>query len=309
MIVTITLNPSVDISYKMEEFIIDDVNRCSNVSKTPGGKGLNVARVLKQLQEAVMATGFLGGYTGEFIESELKKLDIKSNFLKIKGSTRNCIAILNNGNQTEILEAGEKVPLEEQNKFLEFLEETIPEKSVITISGSMPPGIEVDYYEKIIAIGNKKNAKIILDTSGASLVNVLRGNLKPFGIKPNETEIKQIENRNLKNTGELIEYLKSELFRGIELIVVTMGSKGALVKNKNDFYKVELPKIKAINPVGSGDSSVAGLSYGIENNLNIEEIIKYSMACGVLNAMEEKTGYINTDNLEKILKQIKITKV
>lgn len=310
MIVTITLNPSIDISYRLDKFILDDVNRTNNVKKTAGGKGLNVTRVLNQLASNVMPTGFLGGYTGEFIEEDLKNLGIESKFLKVKGNTRNCIAILHEGKQTEILESGEEITKEEQKDFLDLFCDIAKDSSVITISGSMPPGIETDYYEEIIKLVANGNKKIILDTSGESLRNIiLNSEIKPFCIKPNETEIKQIENKEISSKEELVDYLKSDIFKGIELIVVTMGGEGGLVKYKNDFYNITIPKVNVVNPVGSGDSTVAGLAYGLDNNLEIDEIIKYGMGCGILNAMEEKTGYINIEKLDDIMRKIIINKL
>ncbi|HHX67736.1 MAG: 1-phosphofructokinase [Miniphocaeibacter sp.] len=310
MIVTVTLNPSIDISYRLEEFLIDGVNRTNKVSKTPGGKGLNVTRVLKQLKADVLATGFLGGRTGEFLEDGLKELSINTKFLQVKGNTRNCIAILHEGKQTEILESGEEISKEEQEEFFRLFEKIIEKASVVTISGSVPPGIASDYYEELLKIASRNNIKVILDTSGNSLKNiVLNSEIKPYCIKPNETEIKQIEGKEINTKKELIEYLKSKIFNEIELVVVTMGGEGALVKYKDEFYNVEIPKIKVVNPVGSGDSTVAGIAYGLENNLNIEETIKYAMTCGILNTMEEKTGFINVNEVENIKNQVKVIKL
>ena len=118
MILTVTLNPSVDISYPLETLKIDTVNRVKDVSKTAGGKGLNVTRVLYESGDKVTATGFLGGKIGEFIESELEQSPVSPAFYKISGNTRNCIAILHEGNQTEILEQGPTISLKKQKDFL-----------------------------------------------------------------------------------------------------------------------------------------------------------------------------------------------
>ncbi|MDL2310562.1 hexose kinase [Peptostreptococcaceae bacterium OttesenSCG-928-C18] len=310
MILTVTLNPSVDISYKLEKFMLNDVNRCKDVDKTAGGKGLNIARVLKQLGEKVNTTGFLGGYTGNFIKNKLGELNIDTNFFEVSGNTRNCIAIIHEGNQTEILEAGEVINEKDQINFLKFFEELLKDISLVTISGSVPQGIGKEYYAKLLEIADRKNVKVILDTSGESLKNIiLNSKIKPYGIKPNETEINQIENKNLKSREELIDYLKSDIFSGIELIVVTMGARGALVKHKESFYDVKIPKIEVVNPVGSGDSTVAGIAYGIENKLSIQETIKYGMTCGILNTKQEKTGYINVNEIEDIKNKVEVIKL
>src|SRR5690625_1185016 len=125
MILTTTLNPAVDISYKLDHFSMDTVNRVKDVSKTAGGKGINVARVLKQLGENVAATGFLGGSLGTFIRSQIESLSIADYFVEIDGETRNCVAVLHEGKQTEILESGPVISEGEAALFLEKFAESI----------------------------------------------------------------------------------------------------------------------------------------------------------------------------------------
>ena len=140
MILTVTLNPSVDISYPLETLKIDTVNRVKDVSKTAGGKGLNVTRVLYESGDKVTATGFLGGKIGEFIESELEQSPVSPAFYKISGNTTNCIAILHEGNQTELLEQGPTISHEEAEGFLDHYSNLIKQSEVVTISGSLPSG-------------------------------------------------------------------------------------------------------------------------------------------------------------------------
>ena len=165
MILTLTLNPSVDISYPLDELHIDTVNRVQNVSKTAGGKGLNVTRVLSQLNEQVVATGFLGGKIGDFIAEKLNHNQVKHSFFKIKGETRNCIAILHNGNQTEILEQGPTITVDESTGFLKHLKDLIPKAKSVVISGSLPKGVDSNYYSKIIDICNENDKPVVLDLS------------------------------------------------------------------------------------------------------------------------------------------------
>lgn len=125
MILTLTLNPSVDIAYPLTSLKLDDVNRVEEVSKTAGGKGLNVTRVLAQVGEPVIASGFIGGELGQFIAKKLDQADIKHAFYNIKGETRNCIAILHEGQQTEILEQGPEIDNEEATGFIKHFEQLL----------------------------------------------------------------------------------------------------------------------------------------------------------------------------------------
>src|SRR5699024_10283301 len=136
MILTITMNPSIDVSYSLNTLMIDSINRVDQVSKTAGGKGLNVTRVLHQLKAPVLATGVLGGNFGDFIKEELRNEGIRYDFSEINGETRSCIAILHAGNQTEILEAGPEITEIEQNNFIEKYKKLLRDVDYITISGS-----------------------------------------------------------------------------------------------------------------------------------------------------------------------------
>lgn len=177
MILTVTMNPSVDISYPLEKFNLDTVNRVAKAIKTPGGKGLNVTRVLKQLDDKVITTGLIGGALGIDIQKKLTEMEIENRFFEISGETRNCIAILHEGNQTEILENGPTISQSESEKFLEYFEKLVQEVEIISISGSLPNGLEDDYYSKMIEICNKYEKNVVLDCSGKALMEVLKHNI------------------------------------------------------------------------------------------------------------------------------------
>lgn len=320
MILTITPNPSVDISYKIDTLKIDDVNRCNQVRKTAGGKGLNVTRVLNQLGPKIEATGFLGGILGKFIEEELEKLEVATSFIKTDSNTRNCIAILHdNGNQTEILEQSEEIDSKFEEEFMKKIESIMMDKDVITCSGSLPKGISEDFYLEVIKASNKLGKKIIADTSGKQLEKIVMGKDKPFAIKPNVDEIRDLLkkcghdewNRSdlVIDDGNIGKILNSHAFKGIELVLVSAGKSGGYFRYNGEVFKISIPVIKAANPVGSGDSTVAGLAYGIDSGKDIETSVKIAMTCGVLNAAEEITGYINIDNFDEIYSKIEIERI
>ena len=253
MMLTVTMNPSIDIAYQLDDLKVDTVNRVIETHKTPGGKGLNVTRVLSQLGDDVLASGLLGGKLGEFLEAELDKSAIKHSFYKISAETRNCIAILHGGYQTEILEQGPYVSAKESKGFLEFFEKLLPKLEVVAISGSLPKGVPVDYYSQMIAICKQHQVPIVLDCSGQALLEVLNGAAKPTVIKPNTEELSQIMEREITNDVAVLKHaLASPIFSGIDWIIVSLGSQGAFAKHGQTFYKVTISKIAVVNPVGSG---------------------------------------------------------
>lgn len=310
MILTITLNPSVDISYKLPgAFSMDTVNRVADVSKTPGGKGLNVTRVLHQLGENVAATGFLGGSLGEFISKEIAKLGVHDYFAEINGTTRNCIAVIHEGQQTEILENGPSISEMEANSFLEKIAEYVQLANFIVISGSLPNGVSNDYYNKILSIAGEYHTPVLLDTNGKLLEESLRNEIKPFLIKPNQEEMGDLLGKDLMNETDIIEALNSPIFEGVSWLVVTLGGDGAIVKHNGTIYRAKIPKVNAVNPVGSGDSVMAGFASGLASGLTQESLIKFGLSMGVLNAMNEKTGQIDPTKIEWCVKQMQVSQV
>lgn len=306
MILTVTLNPSVDIKYTLNRFLIDAVNRVDEVIKTAGGKGLNVSRVLKQLGEEVGATGFLGGELGDFIRSELKKEGIYEWFLPIQGKTRNCIAILHEGMQTEILESGPTIQEHEIETFITHFAEIVPQVDIVTISGSLPKGVPQNFYQRLLNICAEHGKKVLLDINGKLLQTTLQGESKPYLIKPNEEELGQFFGRNTETSEEIIIAIQDDVFQGIDWVFVSRGSKGAIVKHHDAIYKVSIPVVKAVNPVGSGDSVIAGMAAGIIRDFEEETLIRYGMTMGVLNALEEKTGYINPERIDWCINEIRV---
>lgn len=311
MIVTVTMNPSIDISYSLDRLNINTVNRTNQVTKTAGGKGLNVARVIHDLQGDVLATGMLGGIHGAFITSELEKAGIKHDFVTIKDETRNSIAVLHEGNQTEILESGPTVSEDERAKFLDKFRALLDLAEIITISGSLPKRLPHDFYQQLVQAAQAHGVKILLDTSGVSLEKVVSSQNKPYMIKPNLEELE-----NLLEKTFLLEYLEDiqlaltePLFKGIEWVIVSLGKEGAIAKHRDMFYRVTIPEINVLNPVGSGYATIAGFAYAMTKKLNPYEILKMCMATGMANARERITGHVDLANVRNYFSKVEVKKI
>jgi tagatose 6-phosphate kinase len=310
MILAVTMNPSVDISYPLGEFKLNDVNRVEKVLKTAGGKGLNVARVVKQMRAKVLATGVLGGTMGEYIIQELTKSNIPNDFLKIAKESRNCIAILHEGMQTEILESGPTLSREEGTAFLEKYRNLLNNVSLVTISGSLPNGLPADFYQHMLGISHDMGIPVLLDTSGESLKQALVHEEKPLAIKPNRAELSQLLGVDVEEmVSSLKQALNNKLFVGIKWIVVSLGDKGAFAKHGEDYYQIMIPKIDVVNPVGSGDATVAGLAFALKDNQPVEVVLKTAMTTGLLNTMEVGTGQINLAKFNQYYDLVKVEKI
>lgn len=307
MILTVTMNPSVDISYPIDGFKLDDVNRVEMVRKTAGGKGLNVARVVAQMEEEVLATGVLGGTIGDYIIQELSKCNIQNNFLRIDQESRNCIAVLHDGMQTEILEAGPTLSNAEGAAFLEKFANLLTNVTIVIISGSLPKGLPTNFYQKMVEISREKNIPVVVDSAGEPLKQVLLHQVKPFAIKPNTAELSHMLGMKVDaDIDSLKRAVNHELLTGIEWIVVSMASEGAFVKHADNYYRVTIPQIDVVNPVGSGDATVAGLAVALKHNQTVETLLKTAMTTGMLNTMEAGTGYINFTKFKQLFDTVKV---
>ena len=309
MILTVTMNPSIDISYPLDELKIDTVNRVVDVTKTAGGKGLNVTRVLSEFGDSVVATGLVGGKLGDFLVENIDD-KVSKRFFSIQGETRNCIAILHGENQTEILEKGPEVQEKEGQDFLAHFKELLETVEVVAISGSLPAGLPVDYYDSLVELANQAGKPVVLDCSGAALQAVLESPHKPTVIKPNNEELSQLLGREIsKDLDELKEVLEEPLFEGIEWIIVSLGANGAFAKHGDTFYKVNIPRIQVVNPVGSGDSTVAGIASGLSHKESDQDLLKKANVLGMLNAQEKMTGHVNMSNYQTLFNQLTVKEV
>lgn len=308
MILVLNLNASVDKKYKLRDIKKGQVIRADSVHNTAGGKGIHVANVSTILGENALVTGFLGGNTGEFIEEELSRMNINHDFVKIKNPTRECLAFITEDlEQTEVLEPGPKLYNGELEKFLVKYRELLKKASVVVASGSTPKNVPKDIYKKLIDIAKKSNKKFLLDTSGELLVKGIEA--KPFFIKPNKDEIEDIMGRKVETTEDVLNEIDEFHKKGIEFVVVSLGKDGSIAGYKGEKYKVMIPKVKAINPVGSGDAYVGGIAVGLERGYGVEELLAFASACGTSNALEEETGVVDEEMVKKLIQNIEVRKI
>jgi tagatose 6-phosphate kinase len=302
------MNPSQDKVYIVDDFSVNNIYRTNHYTATAGGKGLNVARVVKELKEDIITTGLLGGMTGTFIKDELKNHKIKNEFVNISGETRTCINITDqkNNTTTEILETGPKINKSEINRFIEKYKTLIKKADIITLSGSLPKGLDDDFYYELVVYAKKMDKKVILDTSGQPLKEGIKA--KPYMIKPNEDELNNLFDQNIKKLSDYIKALDKIKEMGIKLPVISLGKDGAVAMVENNYYHFKLPQVDVINTVGSGDAFVAGCAIGLQKN-NLIETIKLGIACGTANTMFVKTGKVTVQKVNQFLNKIEVVKI
>jgi len=310
MILTNTLNPSIDISYQVESLEIGAVHRPTQMIKNAGGKGINVTKVLNDLGADVTATGYLGGANGQWIQTQLEQRNIQLQFIDIEGNTRQCIAINDGEHQTEILEGGPEVSEASQALYLKQLTDIAHQYKVVTISGSTPKLINQSKTAYMIKILNTlTNSYNIVDIDGQSLKGILGQCAHIHAIKPNQSEFEDLVHQKKLSHQDIIKILKTnQLFKEVD-VFVTLGSEGAIIKLKQSIYKATLPNINAVNPVGSGDATVAGIAYSVEHDLDPVTTIQTALACGTSNAMQAATGKIIQQEVDDLIKKVGVEKL
>ena len=305
MITTITLNVAVDKAYvigKLTDHTVMRVNRCTN---TAGGKGLNVAKVVHLCGEEVQATGFVGGFNGAYVEDMLKKQNIPSRFVHVQGETRSCINVLDeDGGSTEFLEPGEPIRPEEVQEFLDQFDDIIADSSVVTISGSVPKGVDVTMYAKLIEKIKAQGKKVVLDTSGALLKESIKA--CPTMVKPKTDEIEVLLGIKVNNHKDLVEGAKKLHEMGIPVVVVSLGGDGALVVSDEGVFRGQPPKIEVVNTVGCGDSMTAAFAVAFARGLSVQEALRYAIAVSAANAMTMETGSFREEDRVHNMKGVKV---
>ncbi len=308
MITTVTLNVAIDKAYVVDAVEKGTVMRVLKCTNTAGGKGLNVAKVARLCGEEVMATGFVGGHAGAYIEEMLDAQGVPNSFVHTECETRSCINILaSDGSSTEFLEPGAPVAEEHVSEFLKLFSSLVDKSEVLTISGSVPQGVPGDLYAKMIEMAKERGKKILLDTSG----ELLRKGIEacPTMIKPNDDEIEALLGVPVSNREEIIAGARQLHERGIPYVVVSLGADGALVVCDEGVFHGRPPKIETVNTVGCGDSMTAAFAVSFARGYDIRQALTYAVAVSAANALTMETGQFKPEDMERLLPFVTVDKV
>ncbi len=308
MITTVTLNPAVDKTYTTTGLIMGQVNRMKSVRNIAGGKGINVAKILRQYGHPVTAMGFLGGYTGAFIETYIKEIQAVGAFTTIREETRSSINIVaEDGYVTEILEPGPEISQGELECFLADYRQKIGQSELVILSGSVPKGIPEDIYLTLIQLAKEQGKKVILDTSGTYLAAGIKA--QPFMIKPNLKELEYFVGHRISGVDEAALVARKLVEDGIAHVMVSLGKKGLLytAEGMERVLYTKSPEIKQKNTIGCGDSVVASFCMSYLNEADPEEIIKKAAAISTANATTLDIAVIPMEQAEELYQEIKVS--
>jgi len=302
MIVTVTLNPSVDYVVRVEALHLGKLNRTEDTAYFAGGKGINVSQVLHELGTSSVATGFIGGFSGRFIEDSLAHKSIISKFVQVEEPTRINIK-LKTQEETEINGAGPSIHENHLTALLDSLDE-YGEGDTLVLAGSIPSSLSSSLYGTLTEKASSRGMKVVIDAEKALLEPALTSPL--YFIKPNHHELGEYFDVVIDSVEDAVLYGQKLLDYDIENIMISMAGKGAVLITQDEIYLAEVPKGVVKNSVGAGDSSVAGFLAGKDKGLSTEEAFRLSVATGSATAFSE--GLAEKQFIEELVPQVTIQK-
>jgi len=307
MILTVTLNPSVDRLIYVRKLVPHDTNRILRIEEDAGGKGVNVARVLRRLGVDTVATGFLGGRTGRYVLRELREIDgVDCRFIWVSADTRTNLAIQEEDGSppTALNERGPQISRDELNALLQQVEQLSQKAQFVVLGGSLPPEVPTDIYATLGDIAKRQGAKVVLDADGEPLIQGLRAT--PFLIKPNETETERLLGRTIDTLEDAARAATEIHGQGIAVVVVSIGAKGAAVACAEGCWVAVPPKIKAVSTIGSGDSMVAGVLSVLVRGGAVDDAIRWGTAAGAATAMTDGSDIGTAEQIGELVPQVEV---
>lgn len=303
MIYTVTLNPSIDYIVHVDKLEIGGLNRMSSDLKLPGGKGINVSRILKRIGLESTALGFMGGFTGSFITEWLHSESIITNFTTINSDTRINIK-LKAAEETEINGAGPSIRAKEMTELKKQFD-LLSEEDIVILSGSTPASLPKGFYAELIQLITARGARFVIDTTGEDLKQSLKD--QPLLVKPNNHELAELYQTEFHTVEDILPYGKTLLDEGATYAIVSMAGDGALLFSKEGIFRSNVLKRPLKNSVGAGDSMIAGFVGKFSETNDPIEAFKWSVACGSATAFSDdlaSAAFIN-----ELLDEVRITQL
>ncbi len=309
MIVTVTLNPAVD-----EEFVVSDFRpggwfRSRNANRSPGGKGINVSLLLSQLGYETAAMGFLAGFNGGYIRDVLRKARITTNFVHVKGETRTNVYIVDETGKMEtgLSEPGPYVPDEAYERFMKNYERMLKRARLVLLGGSLPPGVPQDAYASLIERAKNIGVPVWIDAAGAPLMSGL--DAVPNLAKIDHRFMSKVSGISLTSLDNLIEVLTRLHDHGIEWSITSYHTYGDVFFTPEGIYLATASRKGVVSLFGASDALIAGMVVAREENMSVEETIRFSLACAWEDASHVEKGIGSREAVEEKMARVQVEKL
>ncbi len=301
VIYTCTMNTAIDLYVALDELKPDTVNRTHDEDYQPNGKGVNVSIMLKKYGINNVALGFIGGFTGKFINDSLIELGIKTGFIEVDGITRINVFI-NSDEEYKVVNQGPEISNNELKQLLDKIK-SIPSGNTLVVSGSLPKGVPDSVIIDIAKICAQNNVKLVLDTSVSTVKETLP--YKPYLLKPNEEEVAAIfQQAHPLSEEELVGCGKELIKMGAQHVIISRGAEGALYFSKDNLLKTNSPKGDVVNTACSGDALLATFLGKKMQEVPLDKALTYAVATGASTAFSK--GLSDLSDIETLIKQVEV---
>ena len=280
MILTLTLNPCIDLEIEVQRLVCDDINRVAASRREAGGKGINVSRMVHALGGKTMVIAPFGGQMGVDFLNRFSQMRLRAKLVPISGETRLNVNILEAGGRahTRLNASGPRLSARELHQVFDAVERNLPRAAMLVLSGSLPPGVPTDTYAELIRMANRRGVRTILDTDGEPLRRGLRA--KPFLVKPNLFEARRLLGGRLDTTAAVARAAQRLLKMGAEVAVISRGPLGAVLASADGCWTARPPRQIVRNTVGVGDCLTAALAWALKRERPFDEALRWGVASG-----------------------------
>ncbi|GGV17633.1 sugar kinase [Streptomyces litmocidini] len=301
MILTVTLNTALDLTYRVPALTPHASHRVTQVIERPGGKGLNVARVLAALGYETVATGFAGGATGATLRDQLASTPVRDELVETAGPTRRTVAVVDtaSGDTTQLNEPGPTVTAAEWAALRTRFTALLDGARAVALCGSLPPGIHVGAYAELVRLARTAGVPVLLDTSGEPLRRGIAA--RPDLVKPNADELAQ-----LTGAREPHRATRDARRRGARAVVSSLGPEGLLAATPEGVWRAAPPAAVRGNPTGAGDSAVAGLLSGLVDEAAWPDRLTRAVALSAATVLSPVAGEFDPAAYEELLTRVKV---
>lgn len=309
MIGTITLNPCIDKTVVIDGFHYGGMNRVSSSRDDISGKGINVSIALSQLGARVRTLGIDYKNSTQTVKKSLEKFNIGYESIDVEGTLRVNVKVMDQETSitTELNQKGDYVGADKLKEFDQILEAALENLNILVVTGSVPPGVNTSYYFEIVRKAREKGVKVILDAEGELLMSGLEA--KPYLIKPNLYEFEMAFGLKTKEMSDIISVCRKIIESGIEVVCLSMGEEGALIVDREKAYRCKPSKIEVQSTQGAGDSLVAGMCVAMEEQVTLDQMLRYGVACAQGSLIKSGTQLCTKEDFEYFKKEICIEQI
>ncbi|HVT12261.1 MAG TPA: 1-phosphofructokinase [Fimbriimonadaceae bacterium] len=311
MILSVTLNPSVDHALFVDQLRVGDTNRVKRTERDAGGKGINLSRVVAELGAHTVATGFLGGGPGDYVRGVLGRQGVSHDFVEVAEDTRINFSVedLSLGPPTTFNEPGPHIRHEELENLFAKVRGHIGEVRWMTLGGSLPPGVPADIFAQFIRLANEHRVRVALDTDGEPLKLGIEAG--PVFLKPNAKECGRLLNRSIETPEQALEgaiELNARLPRTC-IVIVSLGRDGAVMTCDQGYFRGYTPQVEVRSTIGSGDSLIGGFLWALEEGKPVEEALRWGLACGAATATTDGSEIARKPKVLELLPQARVERL